>query len=43
MNRHIIGENSKEGFNFEWNKECLHALDTLKEKLIPTLILLFPN
>jgi hypothetical protein len=27
---------------FEWTWECQHSLDTLKEKMVTTLILLFP-
>jgi len=28
---------------YQWNDECQHGLDTLKEKMVTTLILLFPD
>ena len=29
--------------NFQWNDECKHGLDTLKEKMIIASILAFPD
>jgi len=28
---------------YQWNDECQHALDTLKEKMVTAPILVFPN
>jgi hypothetical protein len=28
---------------FQWNDECQHGLDTLKEKMVTALILVFPD
>jgi hypothetical protein len=28
---------------YQWNNECQHGLDTLKEKMVTTPILVFPN
>jgi hypothetical protein len=29
--------------NYQWNDECQHGLDTLKEKMVTTPILVFPD
>ena len=29
--------------NFQWNDECQHGLDTLKEKMVTAPILVFPD
>ena len=31
----------RKGTKFQWNEECQHGLDTLKEKMVTTPILLF--
>jgi hypothetical protein len=28
---------------FQWNEDCQHGLDTLKEKMVTTPILVFPD
>jgi hypothetical protein len=28
---------------YQWNDECQHSLDTLKDKIVTTPILVFPN
>jgi len=28
---------------YQWNNECQHGLDTLKENMVTTLILVFPD
>jgi hypothetical protein len=33
----------KKDIKFQWNEDCQQGLDTLKEKMVPTPILVFPN
>jgi len=33
----------KKEVKFQWNKKCQQSLDTLKLKLVTTLILVFPD
>ena len=33
----------KKDIRFQWNEDCQQGLDTLKEKMVTTLILVFPD
>ena len=36
-------EKLRKDTKFQWNDECQHSLDTLKEKMVTTSILVFPD
>jgi hypothetical protein len=33
----------RKDIRFKWNEHCQHGLDTLKEKMVTTQILVFPD
>jgi hypothetical protein len=38
-----MGKMLRKDTKYQWNNECQHGLDTLKEKMVPAPILVFPD